>query len=62
MNGTLEKQRTMLKPTSCKAYKPTIKERRMAETCVAEIERLGETGVTVEQVERFFRAIAVLQS
>jgi hypothetical protein len=36
-------------------------ERRQAEKCVAEIERLAETGVMVEQVERFIRALAVLR-
>ncbi len=62
MNGIIEKQGTPLNPPSCKTYKPTIMERRLAENCVAEIERLSETGVTVEQVERLFRALAVLQS
>jgi len=62
MNGIIEKQGTLLKPSSRAAYKPTSIERRLAEKCVAEVERLGETGVTIEHVERLFRALAVLRS
>ena len=42
MNGIIEKQGTPLNPPSCKTCKPTIMERRLAENCVAEIERLSE--------------------
>ncbi len=60
MNGTIEKQGAMLRAVPSKANKPTIMERRQAEKCVMEIVRLGETGVTIQQVERFLRALAIL--
>jgi hypothetical protein len=62
MNGTIEKQGTMFKPKAQESCRPTMMERRLAEKCVRETERLGETGVTIEQVELFLRALAILNS
>ena len=61
MNGTLVKQGSMFGSATPGPCTPTSMERRQAEKCVAEIERLAETGVMVEQVERFIRALAVLR-
>lgn len=62
MNGTIEKQGTIFNPKARESRRPTTMERRPAEKCITKIERQGETGVTVEQVERFLRALAALRS
>jgi len=62
MNGTIEKQGTIFNPKARESRRPTTMERRLAEKCVTETEQLGETGVTVGQVERFLRALTVLRS
>ncbi len=62
MNGTAVKQTKMFSPEAENSSKAALMERRLAEKCVTEIALLGETGVTITQVERFLRALAVLHT
>jgi hypothetical protein len=36
-------------------------EDRQAEKCIGELEKLADAGLTIEQVEHFLRALAVLR-
>jgi hypothetical protein len=61
MNGTIERQAELFGAKARGPNRPTLMEDRQAEKCIGELEKLADAGLTIEQVEHFLRALAVLR-